>query len=253
MSGAICILQHAPCADMRLLAPSSRTLMPFACQALYTPLSREHPTTRRMKDWKMPIACVVVGCLFSPFSEYAVGWINFQATLAGRSQSAIRERNSDDFTFEVSYEGKTCEVPIRQDESILSAMERAGVSDELLIPDLPSDCRRGNCMTCSGKHLDGSSKSSLVKGDDGLSPHVSQELERRGYILLCSSGVVGDGLKLKIGEKHEAWDDMFRRRLEDDSAQHIGRAAMAKTIRLNSEQDVERWAEEAEKLFKNSG
>lgn len=108
-------------------------------------------------------------------------------------------------------------------------------------------------MTCAGKHSEGSVKSSLQKDEDGLSPHMSRELVSRGYILLCSSCVVGDGLKLQIGEKNGAWCAMFRQRLEDEDAQLKGRAAMAKTIRLSSERNVERWAEQTKALLDKSG
>lgn len=183
----------------------------------------------------------------------SMAWFLSPSQNLHRCQSVLRESSCDEFTFEAFYEGTSCKVPIRQDESILSAMERAGVSNRLPIPDVPSDCRRGNCMTCSGRHLEGSETSSLLKGEDGLSPHMSTELANKGHILLCSSHVVGDGLKIQIGEYNRAWNDMFRRRLEDEEAQHTGRVAMAKTIRRSSENNVERWAEETEAVLEKSG
>jgi ferredoxin len=167
-----------------------------------------------------------------------------------RLQTALAAKN--EFIFEVSFEGRTCKVPIQSDETILSAMERALISASLTQP-VPSDCRRGNCMTCSGKHLPGSRKESLLRGEDGLSPHMSRELKRKGHVLLCSSSVVGEGLKLQLGTAETCWREMFRDRLENEEAQLKGRAAMAKTIRLSSERNVEKWTEETEKILDRSG
>lgn len=108
-------------------------------------------------------------------------------------------------------------------------------------------------MTCAGRHAENSRQSSLQRGEDGLSPHVSREVANRGYILTCSSHVVGDGLKLELGENHNVWDDIYRGRLVDDTAQFVGRAAMAKVIRESDERNIKRWADETEAALKKSG
>jgi ferredoxin len=154
---------------------------------------------------------------------------------------------------EVSYQGISCELSVRSNETILTAMERAGVSDRLAIPELPHECRRGNCMTCTGLHTENSRQSSLQRGEDGLSPHMSKEVAKRGYVLTCSSHVVGDGLKLALGENHRAWNEMYRTRLEEDAVQLVGRAATAKTIRRSDEKNPERWTVETEAAFDKSG
>ena len=170
-----------------------------------------------------------------------------------RRATTTRLQAIQEYTVEVSYEGKTCELSVRSNETILAALERAGVCDELAIPEVPSECRRGNCMTCSGRHARHSRQSSLRRGDDGLSPHMSREVSKQGFVLTCSSYVVGDGLKLEIGENHQVWNEMYRARFEDDSARLAGRAAMAKTIRMTDERNVERWAIETEAAFQKSG
>lgn len=104
-------------------------------------------------------------------------------------------------------------------------------------------------MTCSARHLTGSEKESLQRGEDGLSPYMSSELKKRGHLLLCSSYVRGEGLKLELGTSSRAWRDMFRNRLEDEEAQLAGRAAMAKTVRLSSERNVKEWAKETERML----
>ena len=78
-------------------------------------------------------------------------------------------------------------------------------------------------MTCCGSHQEGSVESSLARGDDGLSPHMSQEVKRAGYVITCSSFVVGEGLKLELGENNKVWNDMYRARIEGDAAIDVGR------------------------------
>jgi ferredoxin len=157
--------------------------------------------------------------------------------------------NIQEHSIHVSYEGRSCEVPVRQDETILSALERSGAADKLSLPSLPSDCRRGNCLTCSARHVENSEKVSLVRAEDGLSPYMSKQVKKNGYILTCSSHVVGEGLKLELGENHKAWDDMYRLRVEGESAKVAGWRAMAKTVRMSDERNPDRWVVETEAVL----
>jgi ferredoxin len=143
---------------------------------------------------------------------------------------------------EVTYEGMSCEVSIRANETILSGLERANVMDQLAIPELPSDCRRGNCLTCVGRHTPTSHESSLQSGEDGLSPEMSRQVSKRGYILTCSSRVVGEGVKLQLGEQYKAWKDVYYNRLYDESTQYVSRSAMARAIRMSDERNPDLWA-----------
>jgi ferredoxin len=166
---------------------------------------------------------------------------------------AVADNQNEFHTIQVSFEGRSCQVPVGLNETILAAMERAGVSRHLAIPELPSDCRRGNCLTCTGRHSDASDQSSLARCEDGLSPYISREVVKRGYLLTCSSLVVGEGLKIELGENHRAWNDMYVARLGEEAAQLAGRAAVAKTIRLSDEKNPERWAVETESALEKSG
>lgn len=165
------------------------------------------------------------------------------------SSSNSRQEPDQEHSIQVSFEGRSCDVPVRQDETILSALERSGAADKLSLPELPSDCRRGNCLTCSARHVENSETVSLVRAEDGLSPYMSKQVEKSGYILTCSSHVVGDGLKLELGENHKAWDDMYRMRVEGESAKVAGWRAMAKTVRMSDERNPDRWVVETEAVL----
>ncbi|KAL3915620.1 MAG: hypothetical protein SGILL_005561 [Bacillariaceae sp.] len=117
---------------------------------------------------------------------------------------------------------------------------------------VPSDCRRGNCLTCTGTHASSASRESKsIITDDGLSPHMSNWIEEKGYILTCSSKVVGDGLELRLGENSNAWEEVYKKRLEDDHAKRVGWAAMAKTKRNSDEKNIPRWTEEVEGVLED--
>jgi hypothetical protein len=107
-------------------------------------------------------------------------------------------------------------------------------------------------LTCVGTHATESNESSIVHGEDGLSPHISKQARKRGYILTCSSYVVGDGVKLQIGDNNKAWDYLFRERLEEESTQLAGREAMAKVIRISAERNVVDWAKETEEVLRKT-
>mmetsp|Transcript_1037 Transcript_1037/g.2445 ORF Transcript_1037/g.2445 Transcript_1037/m.2445 type:complete len:240 (+) Transcript_1037:87-806(+) len=156
------------------------------------------------------------------------------------------------YDVEVTFEGMSCDVRVNAGESILSALERAGAADRLAVPSLPSDCRRGNCMTCSARHREGSHESSIKRGSDGLSPYISEQVEEKGFILTCSSEVVGDGVKLILGEHDDVWQAMFHDRFEEESMKYEGRKAVARLIRRADEENVPRWTKETETALEKS-
>lgn len=176
---------------------------------------------------------------------------NLRTALSPRFAAATDDREY--YTVEVSYEGRSCQVSISANETILSGLERARVMDELAITELPSDCRRGNCLTCVGRHTSSSQESSLQRGEDGLSPEISRQVSLEGYVLTCSSRVVGQGVKLELGENYKAWKHIYCNRLYDESTQYVARSAMARTIRLSDERNPQRWAVKAEMALEISG
>lgn len=85
-------------------------------------------------------------------------------------------------TVEVS--GETHHVLVRSDETLLSAMERAGVA-------VPYSCREGSCGSCMGKLLEGEVAMGVT---DALS---DRELQR-GYVLTCQAIPRASHLRLNI-------------------------------------------------------
>jgi ferredoxin len=152
----------------------------------------------------------------------------------------------------VSYEGLSCDIQVRPGETILDALERNRVGDTLSLPQMPSDCRRGNCMTCTAM-CGNSTGQLLLRGEDGLSSEVSKIVADSGHVLTCCSYVQGDGLKLELGENHRVWDTIYRQRFESEETQLIARAAMARVIRKNAERNVEEWATGVEAGLRKSG
>lgn len=191
---------------------------------------------------------------FVPLSN---GWTEIQRAPNHKLQHRIpslhastsSDSNEKEFSVQVTYEGRSCEIHVRPYETLLAAMERSGAADRLCLPSLPSDCRRGNCLTCSARHVEGSKEDSLARGEDGLSPHMSREVKKAGYLLTCSSFVVGDSLKVQLGEKEEVWENMYRERLEDERAVHIGRVAKARVIRRAAESNVPKWTKQTEEVL----
>ena len=172
------------------------------------------------------------------------------------SLHATSKDASSCYTVTVSYEDQTTTIKVNQDETILAALERQSISDRLGMPTnmIPSDCRRGNCLTCTGTHASPRSReSNSVVTDDGLSPHMSQWMRDKGYVLTCSSKVVGDGLELELelGANSLAWEEAYLTRLEDEHAKRVGWAAMARTKRKSDERNVPRWKRETEGVLRD--
>ena len=163
--------------------------------------------------------------------------------------------HSAEHTITVHYEDRSCDISVRSDETILSALERNQLSLENLgLPNaaIPSDCRRGNCLTCTGTHASVSSRQAsgraVVSDGDGLSPHISQTIQDKGYILTCSTRVVGEGLQLNLGENHKVWKDIYQDRLEKEPTQDVKWAAMARVKRQSDERNKAQWEKQLEDL-----
>jgi ferredoxin len=154
------------------------------------------------------------------------------------------------------------EIDALQGESILAAMERHQVSTKLgVLTDPPSECRRGNCLTCTAAAtlkapeigIEGKRTLSMaLRSDDGLSPSLSEWVARRGYVLTCSTYVVGPGVAVELGVNHDAWQDVYKNRLEGEATQLAARKAFARVIRKNAERNVDEWRRGTEQVLLDS-
>jgi len=169
---------------------------------------------------------------------------------------------------DIIYENKLYQIETLKGETILAALERARASPDpkirIPLPSIPHDCRRGNCLTCSGRlrcktgitdnnqqeeanvnvitNVASSSFTSpaafaasaatstavtstydsIKRGEDGLNPYMSREIEMAGFLLLCSSYVVGEGVTIEIGVKEEAWELAYHGKIAGEEAQLMG-------------------------------
>lgn len=166
--------------------------------------------------------------------------------------AAVTTTTTKTFAVQVSYKNQSTTVHVRENETILAALERHQISNVLSsLPHhtVPSDCRRGNCLTCTGTHTATSNLDSVVT-EDGLSPHMSGWMRDKGFLLTCSSQVIGEGLEVRLGEHSRAWKEMYKDRFENDQTRFLGWTAMARTKRENDERHVPRWTQETEGVLK---
>ena len=221
-----------------------------------------------MKSHLIPITAAVAVCMPPAADAFVVRPIPrnlrrprcLPAAAADRAgDSATAETDADATTspapapraeghmVEISHEGRTASVFVQPHETILMALERSRSS--LSMSSLPFDCQRGNCLTCSGLVKEGSS--SIVRGDDGLAPAVGDNLRKKGFVLTCSSYVVGEGVKIELGQNEAAWTETYQTQPESGMPD-MGNAAAAKALRLAAEKDVPKWARDTEKTLKES-
>lgn len=101
---------------------------------------------------------------------------------------------STSFTAEIHHQGKTYSVPVRADETVLSAAHAAGV-------DLPTSCGSGVCTTCAALILEGQ-----VNQTDGMG--VSPDLQAQGFALLCVAYPLSD-LKIESEKEDIVYEKQF--------------------------------------------
>ena len=103
------------------------------------------------------------------------------------------------FPVHVYHQGYSATIHVREDEPILSALERQSTfpnnnnseGTSLALSHIPHECRRGNCLTCSSRILSSTTNNKsdtqsaahnniLANVNNGLSPTISSELEKSG-------------------------------------------------------------------------
>jgi len=188
------------------------------------------------------------------FSFQSRGGINSTTRRVGGNRCssfhhASLSASKDSYQVEITLDGKTSIISVKPGESILNALEQNS-SQDFSVSFIPHECRRGNCLTCAGRHLDKSVSSNLVQKENGLSPEVSDALFEDGkYVLTCSSYVIGDGVKLELGANTLAWDVIYRNRLKNEEVERMNLEASAKAMRLAAERNVEQWKLKTERLL----
>ena len=180
-------------------------------------------------------------------------------------------------TVKVSYEGQSCTIKVFPNESILSALERQSIdiqSHLTALPEMPSDCRRGNCMTCAGRIMNdknsptssGNYDEFVVRTDDnGLSPTISKMIADQGYLLTCSSFVrpprnddssatstPSNILQIELGVHNEIWNEVYDKRFTSPETQLVARAAMARVVRQSAERNPHEWKRSTERLLRQT-
>lgn len=150
------------------------------------------------------------------------------------------------YSVKLTHQSKTIDVQIPSNQTILQALEQQNVKDLLSLPDLPQDCRRGNCLTCSAKIKSG--KVSLQ--NDGLSPSMAQRIQNDNIVLTCSS-VIEQDTHLELGVCDDVWREMYGSSVpyEDLEGEQIVQDAVAKAMRVAGEKNFNKWVVTAEKML----
>jgi ferredoxin len=179
-------------------------------------------------------------------------------------------------TITISYEGQSCDINVQPQESILSALERQSIHIQTqltTLPDMPFDCRRGNCLTCAALVKDQSVFDTNLKilrtDDNGLSPTLSNHLQDQGYILTCSSFVEPQNesdeattasssssssscLHLELGVHNELWNEIYSNRFMTPETQYVARTAIARVLRKSAERNLQEWVQSTEKMLQQT-
>lgn len=158
------------------------------------------------------------------------------------------------FTMKVTHENKTIALSISPNEPILQALERHDLQDKLSLHSLPQDCRRGNCLTCSGRMISGDRNRDIITHDDGLSPSMSNRISKKNIVLTCSSYVKNDGVHLELGVCDDAWREIWgsSEPWDDKEGERIRNDAVARAMRINDEKSLNRWIVKTEKMLLNA-
>ena len=174
----------------------------------------------------------------------------FDSTL--KSTESRFDSSTDEFLVEVQFEDfvGTETITVRRGETLLNALERAAPQHGW--SEVPSDCRRGNCLTCTARHATHSEKHNVEPvTEDGLSPALSinSDPNDEKFFLTCRSTVTGPGVVLRLGQNDLVWKRIYKERFQDESTRHARNAALARVLRKAAEIDPDTWKEKTEALW----
>ena len=176
--------------------------------------------------------------------------------LLGRGRDAESERypsTRTEYLVRVQFEDfdTTDTITVQEGESILSALERAASAQGW--SEIPSDCRRGNCLTCTARHGERSNVEHVQPlTEDGLSPALSINSiddDDENFFLTCRSTVTGPGVEVQVGQNSIVWKHMYKTRFEDESTRQATDAALARVLRKAAERFPKEWREKTEAML----
>lgn len=98
------------------------------------------------------------------------------------------------YSVEIKHQGTLHTIDVDESQTILAAAQASGL-------DLPTSCNAGVCTTCAGLITEGS-----VSQEDGMG--VSQELQDKGYALLCVAYPTSN-IKLETEKEDEVYQAQF--------------------------------------------
>ena len=98
------------------------------------------------------------------------------------------------YSVELNHQGTVQTITVDDQQTILDAAHAAGIA-------LPTSCGAGVCTTCAALITEGS-----VSQEDGMG--VSQELQDKGYALLCVAYATSD-LKIDTEKEDEDYQAQF--------------------------------------------
>ena len=127
-----------------------------------------------------------------------------------------------------------------RDEPLLTLAEKAGLRP-------PSECPRGNCLSCTAKLAPGSSAN--LHTDDGT--FLCEEAVSEGYVLLCSSYPTGPGLVLELEKMSEACQIQYYDRFASPRAEDLRTSASAETITRWATRNPDEWMETTSEQFED--
>jgi ferredoxin len=171
-----------------------------------------------------------------------------QAAEALLSSSRIMPRMSlnDDFSsgsnsgvrgwvsVEVTAPGSEPEVLLADtSEPLLTLAESVGIR-------APSECRRGNCLSCAARLAPGSSWNYETAADTFL----CAEARDAGFILTCCTRAVGPGLKIELEQQAEAFQIQFYERFA--KAREEGFHASLREMTAYNERHPDEWIKRTE-------
>lgn len=98
------------------------------------------------------------------------------------------------YSVEINHQGSVHTIEVDEKQTILEAAQAADL-------DLPTSCSAGVCTTCAALLTAGT-----VSQEDGMG--VSQELQDKGYALLCVAYPTSD-IKLQTEKEDEVYQAQF--------------------------------------------